>query len=253
VEVARWDLLLGHFLAVHPAPAPQVAFGVPTTEPAFGLPARWVRPEAKTQAEQAGYTVVDLAIVLITHLTAVLQTHLAELLHLDAVRALLDHFSEAHPDVVDAVYTGLPLRIVQQVLRNLLREQLPIRDLLTILETLVASASRTQEPWLLTEDVRRALARVMSQRWRTADGAMAALLLSDDTEALLLDALDPTAPPATMVCDPYLAQCLLQALTPAVEAMAQAGETPLLLTSPLLRPHVQRVIEASLPTVVVRP
>ena len=252
VEVARGDLMLGHYLAMYPGEEPQAGFGIPTTEPAFGLPAVWVSADTKDQAQLAGYTVVDLPTVIITHLTEVTKRHLHELLSREEVQKLLKRFAETSPKVVEElVPTLLSLGGVQKVLQNLLREQISIRDLLSIVETLADYAPITRDPVLLTEYVRQSLARSITKQWQTAEGDIPALMLSYELEDTLTKAIQHTEHGSYLAIDPKLAQRLITELTRAVETMMQQQQAPLLVTSPLTRPHVKRLTEPYVPQLVV--
>lgn len=252
VEIARGELMLGHYLAMHPGEEPQAGLGIPTTEPAFGLPAVWVGADAKDQAQLAGYTVVDLPTVIITHITEVIKRHLHELLGREEVQKLLKRFAQDSPKVVEElVPTLLSLGGVQKVLQNLLREQISIRDLLTILETLADYAPITRDPVVLTEYVRQSLARSITKQWQTAEGDIPAIMLSYEVEDMLTKAVQHTEHGSYLALDPKLAQRLITELTRSVEAMVQAQQAPLLVTSPLTRPHVKRLTEPYLPQLVV--
>jgi flagellar biosynthesis protein FlhA len=252
VEVARGELMLGHYLAMHPGEEPQAGLGIPTTEPAFGLPAVWVNADTKDQAQLAGYTVVDLPTVIITHLTEVIKRHLHELMSREEVQKLLKRFAETSPKVVEElVPTLLSLGGVQKVLQNLLREQISIRDLLSILETLADYAPITRDPVLLTEYVRQSLARSITKQWQTAEGDIPALMLSYELEDTLTKAIQHTEHGSYLAIDPKLAQRLITELTRAVETLLQQQQTPLLVTSPLTRPHVKRLAEPYVPQLVV--
>jgi len=252
VEVARGELMLGHYLAMHPGEEPQAGLGIPTTEPAFGLPAVWMSADTKDQAQLAGYTVVDLPTVIITHLTEVIKRHLHELLSREEVQKLLKRFAETSPKVVEElVPTLLSLGGIQKVLQNLLREQISIRDLLSILETLADYAPITRDPVLLTEYVRQSLARSITKQWQTAEGDIPALMLSYELEDTLTKAIQHTEHGSYLAIDPKLAQRLITELTRAVETMMQQQQAPLLVTSPLTRPHVKRLTEPYVPQLVV--
>ena len=252
VEVARGELMLGHYLAMHPGEEPQAGLGIPTTEPAFGLPAVWVSADAKDQAQLAGYTVVDLPTVIITHLTEVIKRHLHELMSREEVQKLLKRFAETSPKVVEElVPTLLSLGGVQKVLQNLLREQISIRDLLSILETLADYAPITRDPVLLTEYVRQSLARSITRQWQTAEGDIPALMLSYELEDTLTKAIQHTEHGSYLAIDPKLAQRFITEVTRVVETVMQQQQTPLLVTSPLTRPHVKRLTEPYVPQLIV--
>jgi flagellar biosynthesis protein FlhA len=252
IEVARGELMVGHYLAMHPGNAPDNTFGMPTTEPAFGLPAVWIKEEDKEQAQLAGYTVVDLATVIITHLTEVIKRHIHELLSREEVQKLLNRFAQDYPKVVEELVPSLlPLGVVQKVLQNLLREQLSVRDLLTILETLADYAALTKDPMVLTEYVRHSLARSITKKYQSDAGEIAALMLSFELEANLTKAIQSTEHGSYLALDPALGQRLLAELNKAVETVLTQHLVPILLTSPMLRPHLQRVTEPFVPQLVV--
>jgi flagellar biosynthesis protein FlhA len=253
IQVARGELMLGHYLAMHPGKEGDESLGVPTTEPAFGLPAYWISDKEKEQAQFAGYTVVDLSTVIMTHLTEVIKGHIHELLSREEVQKLLQRFAQDYPKVVEELVPNqLTLGGVQKVLQNLLREQISIRDLLTILETLADYAPLTKDPMILTEYVRQGLARSITQKWQTEEGDIPALLLAFDLEETLNKALQHTEHGTYLTLDPKTSQRLVMELTKAVEKWAMTPyATPILVTNPLLRPHLKRLTEPFLPQLVV--
>jgi flagellar biosynthesis protein FlhA len=253
IEVARSELMLGHFLAMHPGKEPDTRLGIPTTEPAFGLPAQWISDKEKEQAQFAGYTVVDLPTVIITHLTEIIKAHLHELLSREEVQKLLTRFAQDYPKVVEELVPNLlSLGGVQKVLQNLLREQISIRDLLTILETLADYAPMTKDPVVLTEYVRQSLARSITQKWLSPDGDLPALLLSFEAEETLTKALQHTEHGSYLALEPQWSQRLIGELQRAVEKWALTQyQGPILITSPLLRSHLKRLTEPFLPQLVV--
>jgi flagellar biosynthesis protein FlhA len=253
IQVARGELMLGHSLAMHPGKDTDDVLGIPTVEPAFGLPAYWIGDQEKEQAQFAGYTVVDLPTVVMTHLTEIIKGHMHELLSREEVQKLLKRFAQDYPKVVEELLPNqLTLGGVQKVLQNLLREQISIRDLLTILETLADYASLTKDPLILTEYVRQGLARSITQKWQTPEGDIPALLLSFDLEEALTKALQHTEHGSYLTLDPKVSQCLVTELTKAVERWALTPyPAPILITGPLLRPHLKRLTEPFLPQLVV--
>ncbi|GIX47068.1 MAG: flagellar biosynthesis protein FlhA [Candidatus Tectimicrobiota bacterium] len=251
-EVARGELMLGRYLAMYPGAEPPQRFGIPTREPAFGLPAYWVSEEEKEAAQLAGYTVVDLATVVITHLTEVVKTHIHELLSREDVQKLLQRFAQDYPKVVEElVPTHLSLGGVQKVLQNLLREQIPIRDLLTILETLADYAPHTKDPLILTEYVRQRLARTITKKWQTPEGEIPVVVLAHDLETTLSKAIQHTEQGTYLVLEPQMAQRLLAELGKVVEQFAARQLPPIVLTGPLVRAHLRRLVEPYFPQLVV--
>ena len=152
--------------------------GIKTTEPTFGLPAVWVPSNKNQEAQMAGYTVVDPATVITTHIKETIKRHANELMGRQETQALLDKFKETNPKVVEELIpNALSLGKVQRVFQNLLKEQISIRDLRTILEKLSDYASLTQDPDVLTEYVRQGLARPITKQYQSTDGSLSVLTL----------------------------------------------------------------------------
>jgi flagellar biosynthesis protein FlhA len=253
IEVAKGELMMGHYLAMHPGGDTDETIGIPTTEPAFGLPAYWIGEDDKEQAQFAGYTVVDLTTVIITHLTEVIKGHIHELVSREEVQKLLDRFVQDYPKVVEELVPNqLTLGGVQKVLQNLLREQISIRDLLTILETLADYAPMTKDPLVLTEYVRQSLSRSITKKWQTDTGEIPGIMLSFELEETLTKALQHTEHGSYLTLEPQQGQQLMAEITRAVEQFALTQyQTPILITSPILRPHLKRLTEPLLPHLAV--
>ncbi len=252
VEIARGEVLANSLLAMNPGTAEEGLEGIPTTEPAFGLPALWISPAQREQAELLGYTVVDAVTVLTTHLTEVIRTYAPALLSRQDVQTLLNTLRRDYPALVDELVPNLlTLGEVQKVLQNLLRERVSIRDLVTILETLADYARQTRDTDLLTEYVRRALARQITSQYRDDQGRLHALMLSPHLEQLLLNALQQTDQGLAIVLETATAQRLLQRLAQAMERMAASGHQPVLLCTARLRLPLRRFTERALPNLVV--
>lgn len=252
VEVARGEVMPNHFLAMSAGLAEGEVEGIPTTEPAFGLPALWIAPAQKERAELLGYTVVDPPSVLTTHLTEVIKANAATLLGRQDTQQLLNNLKTEYPAVVDELVPNLlTLGEVQKVIQNLLKERVPVRDLVTILETLADHARTTRDPDNLTEYVRQALARTISIMYRNGDGLVHVITLSPRTEQLLADALKQTEQGMMIALEPALAQRLLQRLASEMERVAQMGYVPVLLCSSRIRLSLRRLTERVLPNLVV--
>lgn len=252
VEVARGEVMPNHFLAMSAGLAEGEVEGIPTTEPAFGLPALWIAPAQKERAELLGYTVVDPPSVLTTHLTEVIKANAATLLGRQDTQQLLNNLKTEYPAVVDELVPNLlTLGEVQKVIQNLLKERVPVRDLVTILETLADHARTTRDPDNLTEYVRQALARTISIMYRNGDGLVHVITLSPRTEQLLADALKQTEQGMMIALEPVLAQRLLQRLASEMERVAQMGYVPVLLCSSRIRLSLRRLTERVLPNLVV--
>jgi flagellar biosynthesis protein FlhA len=252
-EVGQGELLLGQMLAMPTQPGvPEPEDGHRTAEPAFGLPAWWVDTSTQAQLELMGYTVVDPLSVLVTHLSETIRAHAPQLLSLQDVQDLLDNLRQAAPAAVDGVVPErLTLSELQEVLRNLLRERVSIRDLGTILET-VSRYADTRDTALLTELARRALSYAISDQ-HAEEGIIHVVTLDPATEAELVDRLDhgQGGAPNALALDPASAQELLQEIGRAVEQLAQVGHQPILLCSADVRRPLARLTERSLPNLTV--
>jgi flagellar biosynthesis protein FlhA len=182
-EIARGELIMNYYLAMSAGVASEPIEGIPTTDPAFGLPALWITGAQKERAEILGYTVVDAASVLTTHLTEVIKMHAPDILSRQDVQTLLNHVKNDYSAVVEELTPNLmSVGEIQMILRNLLRERLSIRDMVTILETLANNAKTNKDIDFLTEQVRKALARSISNQYKEADGSIHVITLSPQTE-----------------------------------------------------------------------
>ena len=252
VEVARGEVIMGHLLAMDSGAAKREIEGIPTTEPAFQLPATWINEEKREEAQVAGYTVVDPATVIATHLTEVLRGHADELLGRQDTQKLLDNLAKTHPKVVEELVPGLlPLGGLQKVLQNLLRERVSLRDLLTICETLADHAGRSKDPDLLTEFVRQKLARSITGVYLDEQGSLAVLTMAPKTEDLIRESLQQTDQGVFLNLEPNLAQHLLEQIQQAADRVAGEGYQPIILTSPAIRRHLRRLLERFMPQVMV--
>jgi flagellar biosynthesis protein FlhA len=252
-EVARGVLRPGHLLAIDPGGPSEKIPGIPGIEPAFGLPATWIKEDDQRKAERAGYTVVDPATVLSTHLSEIIKGHAPEFLGRQEVQELIDRVGKTHPRVVDDLVPNLlPLGAVLTVLKALLREQVSIRDLLTVLETLADSASKSQDTDFLTERVRQALGRQIAAQHADQAGTIHYIGLSRQTEDMIRGGLQRDSNGGgQLVMDPMKAQELLRRLGGEVEKHAAGRVMPVLLAAPLIRSALRRLTERVLPQVAV--
>jgi len=252
VEIVRGELLMNHFLAMNPGTAEGKLEGVPTTEPAFGLPATWIAAAAKERAEVLGYTVVDPGSVLTTHLTEVIKQHAPSILGRQDTQVLLNNAKKDHPALIDELVPGqLTVGEIQKVLQNLLRDRVSVRDLVTILETLADYARTTRDPDLLTDYVRRALARSITAQIKDERNVVHALMLNPQLEQALVGSLQPTEQGLTISVEPARLQRVIQRLAQEMERMAAAGHQPVILCSTRVRGPFRRVTERSLPNLMV--
>ena len=241
-----------YLLAMDPGNTIAHVDGIPTKEPAFGLDALWIGKSQKEEAEMAGYTVVDLSTVMATHITEIIRTHAHELLGRQEASVLVENFKKSYPKVVeDLIPDPLSLGSVVKVLQNLLREQVSIRDLLTIFETLADEAHRTKEPEILTESVRRALARGITNRYRNDEGKVAVLSLDPRLEELIANSLLQTEQGVQLVMDPRVAHGMIEGIASSIEHHPEIAGQPILLTSPTARRHIFKLTHRFIPQLVV--
>jgi flagellar biosynthesis protein FlhA len=249
VEVARGELQPDRWLAINPGTATAQVEGTPTKEPAFGLPAWWVTGEQRDRAGAAGCTVVDPTTALSTHLSETIRTYLPDLLGRQQVKELVDRVAQSSPKLVEELVPKLvSLGDIQRVLRQLLRERVPIRDLTTILEAMADAATATKDPDAMVEAVRAGLGRAICRVYQSEKGDLPAISLSAGLEERLLQSIVRTEQGAVLALDPGEAQSIATRIARALEsAVAQ----PVLLCTPMLRPHLWRLFSRVLPQVGV--
>jgi flagellar biosynthesis protein FlhA len=253
VELVRGEVMPGHVLAIDPGTAQKgVVHGIPTKEPAFGLPALWVPEAGREQAQMAGYTVVDPSSAIATHLSEIIKRHAHELIGRQEVQSLLDEVIKAHPKLVEELIPNLlPLGTVVRILSNLLRERVPVRDLRTILEVLADHAATTKDPDSLTEVARQALGRATTRQYLHPDGTLPVINLDPRLDRKLAEQVAATAQGGYWSLDPGIAQKLLAGLKQAAERVAAKGQQPIVLCSPTLRRHLRKLSERVLSSVPV--
>ncbi|AUJ26666.1 MULTISPECIES: flagellar biosynthesis protein FlhA [Virgibacillus] len=251
-EVASGELLLDHYLAMAPDMDEDDIEGVETTEPAFGLPAKWVSEEWKDEAELSGYTVVDPPSVVSTHLTEVIKRHAHMLLGREETKQLVDHLKESYPTLVEEV-TPEPLAVgdIQKVLAKLLREKVSIRNLPIIFETLADFGKLTNDTDLLTEYVRQALSNQITKQYTDKDRSLKVVTLSARAEHAIAESIQQTEHGSFLSMEPELQQQLLEHMKEEVEKLTLQEETAILLCSPAVRMYVKQLLDRFLPQVVV--
>jgi flagellar biosynthesis protein FlhA len=251
-EVARGELLLDHYLAMSPGIEEESIEGIDTIEPAFGLPAKWISEDMKEQAEMFGYTVVDPPSVVSTHITEVLKAHAHELLGRQETKQLVDHLKESYPILVEEV-TPNPLSIgdIQKVLAKLLKEKVSIRNLPVIFETLADFGRVTSDTDLLTEYVRQALARQITNQYAVAGETLKVITLSGKVEKAIADGVQQTEHGTYLSLDPSVSQSIIEAIAFQLEQQSFHNQTPILLCSPAVRMYVRQLTERYFPHVPV--
>ncbi|MFC2741637.1 MAG: flagellar biosynthesis protein FlhA, partial [Selenomonas sp.] len=251
IETARGELMLDHYLAMNSGTVFEEVPGIETTEPAFGLPALWIAEDQREQAELNGYTVVDAVSVLATHLTEVIKMHAAEILGRQETQNLLDNLKKTNPALVDEVVPEvLVVGEVQKVLANLLAERVSIRDMETILEVLSDYGRATKDTDILTEYVRHALARQISQQY-VQNNVLPCITLDPALENKIAGAVQRTEHGSYVSLDPDTMQRLLASLNAELPKLTNMGYEPIVLTSPAVRTYFRQLVERSVQGLVV--
>jgi flagellar biosynthesis protein FlhA len=251
-EVGRGTVEPGHFLAMDGGQAGRKLQGKETRDPAFGLPAWWIRESQREEAELLGYTVIDATSVLVTHLSELLRGALGEILTRDDVKELVENVKRVSPAVVQEL---LPERMsygdVQKVLRNLLREGVPIRNMALILETLADHAAKTKDPEALTEHVRTRLGRVLCELVADKGGTVRAVTLDPAIEARLAGAVGLGGDAEPGGVNPAYLQALMERIGDSVAKAARGGANVVVLVRSNVRRFVNEMVRQSLPKVAV--
>lgn len=250
--VGGGELLLNHYLAMSPGYEDDSVTGIETTEPAFGLPALWIDEATKERADLAGYTVVDPPSVVATHLTELIKRHAHELLGRQETKALVDNIKESYPVLVDELIPSvLTIGEVQKVLAKLLREKISIRDMVTILETLADYGHYSKDPDVLTEYVRQALSRQITQQFAQDGEAMKVITVGPQLEKKIAESVQQSEQGTYLAMDPVSTQNVFQKLSEQVNRIIQMGQQPVLLTSPAIRMYLRQVIERGMQDIPV--
>lgn len=250
--VAEGELLLDHYLAMSPGVDDESIRGIETKEPAFGLPALWINEEMKERAELSGYTVVDPPSVVSTHLTEILRSHGHELLGRQETKQLIDHLRESYPTLAEEV-TPEPLAVgdIQKVLINLLKERLSVRNLPVIFEALADYGPLTRDPELLTEYVRQALSRQITQQYVKDDHVLKVITIGPDLEKRIAESIQKTEHGNYLAMGAEDTQHFLENIARHVEQWAAVDEEPVILCSPAVRMYVRQLLERYFPNVSV--
>jgi len=251
VEIAKGEVMANHLLALSTGDVEEEIYGIPTVEPTFGLPALWIPKSEREEAEIMGYSTVDPPSVIATHLTEVIKRYGHELLNRQQVQTLVDNLRKSQPALVDEVVPKMfSLGEVQKVLANLLSENVPIRDMATIVETLGDYGNLTRDTDLLTEYVRQALKRSISKRFIPDDVAYA-ITLDPTLEQLIVDSTKQSEHGTYLAIEPAQVHSIFDKLRAIIENMKNKGRTPVILTSPLVRRQFRKITEQISPELAV--
>jgi len=251
-DVAKGELFPDCYLAIDSGATTKSIDGIKTTDPAYGLPALWITGSVKDEAEASGYTIVDPASIMITHLTEIIKNHAYEILCREDVQRLIENLKKESPSVVEELTPGvMPLGSVQEVLKNLLKEQIPIRDMATILETIADYVTTTRDTEILTEYVRQRLSRTICQKYQNTEGKIGVISFDPQLEQTIASAIHKTERGNVLAIEPLMAQKLIDKLTEVVRGSLATGYEVVLLTSSNIRSHIRHLIENALPQVAV--
>ncbi|MEK9197789.1 flagellar biosynthesis protein FlhA [Ureibacillus sp. 179-F W5.1 NHS] len=242
-EMAKGELLLDHYLAMSPGEDDSID-GIDTIEPSFGLPAKWITEKTKEDAEMLGYTVVDPPSVVSTHLTEIIRANAHELLGRQETKQLVDHLRENYPILVDEL-TPTPLSIgeIQKVLAKLLKENVSIRNLPIIFETLADYAKLTSDPDVLTEYVRQALAKQITSQYVSDGPNLKVITIPGKIEKLIADSIQQTDHGNYLAMNPQDSQAVLEAIAKEVERVSFMEQSPIILCSPGIRMYLRQLTE----------
>ena len=250
--MANGELLLDHYLAMSPGTDDDVIVGIDTIEPSFGLPAKWITEDMKEEAEILGYTVVDPPSVVSTHITEIIKTNAYDLLGRQETKQLIDHLKEQYPILVEEV-TPNPLSIgeVQKVLAKLLKENISIRNLPVIFETLADFGKVTSDSDVLAEYVRQALARQITNQYLQSNESLKVVTLSGKVEKTIADGVQQTEHGNYLAIDPIVSQNILESIAKQVEQVSIMEQTPIILCSPAVRMYVRQLTERYFPQIPI--
>ncbi len=251
VEVSNGEVMPDHFLAMNSGIVEEEVDGIKTTEPAFGLPAIWISEAQRDKAEMHGYTVVDPPSIIATHLTEIIKRFAHELTGRQEIQKLIDNVKQNYPAIVDELVPKImSIGEIQKIIANLLKEGVSIRDLVTILETLADYAPVTHDPDMLTEYVRQALSRAISKKF-FIDNKSNVVTLDPNLEQAIMDSLQRTEHGSYLTLEPNVTNTIINSLSKQMQKMAQIGQQPIVLASPVVRLYFKRLTEQVMPGLTV--
>lgn len=250
-EVARGEILVDYYLALEPSNPTGEIDGIETVEPAYGIPSRWILPENKEMAEIYGYTVITPLTVMLTHLSETIKKHTYELLNRSETIQLVEHLKQTEPELVaDAIPNVVSYANLEKILKSLLREGIPIKDLATILEAVVEASSGTRDIDMITEQVRSALSRTITRRF-CENGQLRVVTLDAEVEKKVLAALTKNDHGVYLALSPDIMQQIIAQLGELRKKFNDLSQTPIVLTSQIIRVYLSRMIAQFYPDVYV--
>lgn len=222
--------------------------GIKTVDPAYGLPGVWISESKKESAESAGYTVIDPTSVLITHLTEVIKSHAHEIITREDIQKIIENLKKDSPTLVSELTPSiLALGVVHEVIRNLLRERISIRDFSTILETLIDHAPGTKDPDVLTEYVRQRLCRTLCGQYQNEANKISTISFAPRLEQEIANSIHTTGNKAVLALEPNYAQKIIDAIAATMKKTYSSSSDTVLLTPSAVRNHIRKLIESAIP------
>ncbi len=252
-EVARGEILTDYYLALEPENPEREVDGIETIEPAYGIPSRWIRPEDRERAEIYGYTVIDPLSVMITHLSEVIKQHAYELITRQEVVRLVENAKKVSPELIEEAFPNvISYSLFQKILTSLLKEGIPIKDLEIIVETILETASEKglRNVDKLIEDIRTALKRTITRLY-CEDGSMKVVTMDSELERTMVGSLTKGEGGYYLALSPDILQSLISQMAVQMRKFAGLSQTPVVLTSQVMRVHFYRLIEQFYPNVRV--
>ena len=250
-EVGRGSIRMGHYMAINPGGDRETLEGESTTDPAFGLPATWISESVREKAERAGYTVVDGPSIIATHLTEILKHHAGEILGRQEIRSMLDTLKTDYPAVVDEVTKSFSLGEIQKILQGLLSEQVSIRNLVVILETLGDFSSVSKDTGYLIEKTRQSLGRQICLQYADENRTIPVLTIAPTVEKTIIDSRTETATGDIAALEPEFHRAWVNAVANAVKEARDSGAWPVILCSESARPLVRSTTVREMPDLVI--
>lgn len=252
MEVARGELVADHSLVIVPDEAGAKVSGIPTREPAFGLPAVWIPDRDVENVQARGLVVVDAATVVTTHITEIVKSYVEELLGRQEVQGMIDSLAASHPKIVeDLVPKIVPLGTLQKVLQRLLKERVSIRDLLLIIETLADYIPVTKNIDLLTGYVRQSLARSITRQYQDRDNTIHVIMVSPEIENIISRSVQHTEYESFVSPDPGMVRTFIENTHKLMDRFTSKGIPPIILCSANTRIHFRKIMERFFPSIIV--
>lgn len=250
-EVATGEILVDYYLALEPPDVEEEVDGIETVEPAYGIPSKWVTYENIEKAELYGYTIIDPLSVMVTHLSEVIKSHAYELLTRTEMMSLLNNAKKQFPELVEEVVPGfVSYGDFQKILSSLLKERIPIKDMQTIMETVLNSVQVNKDLDLVTENVRVALKRTITRKF-CEGGQLRVITLDGEVERAIIASLKKTDQGVYLALEPEFMHNIVNRTGELIEKFKGLSQNPIILTSGVIRLYFYRFIEQFYPNIVV--